>query len=97
MEKIGLLAAIPFISICTLFGVYFVRKRTHNKPTCRYCETENGNIAGGEPLIQSNCDTIKEFIEHTTSGSGSGMLLSSLFLFPHSLRFNLFKKFDQLR
>ncbi|XP_074600859.1 TGF-beta receptor type-1 babo isoform X2 [Brevipalpus obovatus] len=75
MEKIGLLAAIPFISICTLFGVCFVRKRTRNKPTCRYRETENGNIAGGEPLIQSNCDTIKEFIEHTTSGSGSGLPL----------------------
>lgn len=71
--KIVSLVAIPFVFVLTTVAVYLVRKHTRNKKAWRYTDKENGNIICGEPLMPPQNRTIKDLIEHTTSGSGSGI------------------------
>ncbi|XP_015790751.1 TGF-beta receptor type-1 isoform X2 [Tetranychus urticae] len=73
--KIVLMIAIPCIFVLTLVSVYFVRKRTRDQKTWRYRSDPDGSLTSGEPLIQSQGSSIKDLIENTSSGSGSGLPL----------------------
>lgn len=70
--KIVLMIAIPCIFVLTLVSVYFVRKRTRDQKTWRYHSDPEGSLTSGDPLIQSQGSSIRDLIEHTSSGSGSG-------------------------
>lgn len=79
--KTALIIAIPICAVCFVcMSIISFWQRRRNKAPYPH-DTEGGSIASRDPLIpgQIGGQTLKDLLDHTTSGSGSGMIMFDIF------------------